>query len=96
MSAYVIVDIDVTDPGVFEEYKRLAPPTVSTYGGKYLARGGRCEVLEGNWFPKRLVILRFDTIEQAKLWLDSPEYQPIKSLRHMAAHSNMIVVEGVD
>lgn len=96
MSAYVIVDIDVTDPAVYEEYKRLAPPTVTTYGGKYLARGGRCEVLEGDWLPKRLVILRFDTIEQAKLWLDSPEYQPIKKLRHMAAHSNMIVVEGVD
>lgn len=96
MTAYVIVDIDVTDPTVYEEYKKLAPPTVTAYGGKYLARGGRCETLEGEWTPKRLVILGFDNIDQAKLWLDSPEYQPIKRLRHQSARSNMIVVEGID
>lgn len=96
MSAYVIVDIDVTNPVVYEEYKKLAPPTVAAYGGIYLARGGQTEVLEGEWAPKRLVILRFDSVSQAKAWLESPEYRPIKELRHQAARSNMVVVEGID
>lgn len=95
MSAYVIVDIHVTDPEVYEEYKQLAPATVSAYGGRYLARGGRVQVLEGDWQPGRLVILEFETSEQAKAWLDSPEYAPIKKFRHQAARSRMVLVEGV-
>ncbi len=95
MSAYVIVDIDVTDAEGYQEYVKLAPPTVSLYGGRYLARGGKNEVLEGTWQPKRLVILEFATSEKAKAWLNSPEYTPIKSLRHRYARSNMVLLEGV-
>ncbi|MGH2522967.1 MAG: DUF1330 domain-containing protein, partial [Anaerolineales bacterium] len=64
MSAYVIVDIDVRDAARYEEYKQLAPPTVAAYGGRYLARGGKAEVLEGVWTPKRLVILEFESVER--------------------------------
>ncbi|HET6272081.1 MAG TPA: DUF1330 domain-containing protein [Bacteroidota bacterium] len=95
MSAFVIVDINVTDPVGYEEYKKTAAPTVAMYGGKYLARGGRTEVLEGNWIPNRLVILQFGSVDQAKQWLDSAEYRAIKHLRHQNAESNMVVVEGV-
>ncbi len=95
MSAYVIVDIDVTDAEGYQEYVKLAPPTVSLYSGRYLARGGKNEVLEGTWQPKRLVILEFATSEKAKAWLNSPEYTPIKSLRHRHARSNMVLLEGV-
>ncbi len=95
MSAYVIVDIDVTDAEGYQEYVKLAPPTVSLYGGRYLARGGKNEVLEGSWQPKRLVILEFASSEKARAWLNSPEYTPIKSLRHRYARSNMVLVEGV-
>jgi uncharacterized protein (DUF1330 family) len=95
MTAYVIVDIDVTDPVTYEEYKKLAPAGVEACGGKYIARGGRTEVLEGNWVPNRLVILQFESIEKAKAWLDSPEYGPAKTLRHRAAISNMVAIEGV-
>ncbi len=95
MSAYVLVDIDVTDAEGYQEYVKLAPPTVSLYGGRYLARGGKNEVLEGTWQPKRLVILEFATSEKAKAWLNSPEYTPIKSLRHRHARSNMVLLEGV-
>lgn len=95
MTAYVIVDIKVNDPVRYEEYKRLAAPTVEMYGGRYIARGGRTEVLEGDWSPSRLVILEFDTIEQAKNWLNSPVYGEAKQIRHSTAVSNMVVVEGV-
>jgi uncharacterized protein (DUF1330 family) len=95
MSAYVIVDMDVTNPSAYDEYRKLAPPTVAAYGGRYLARGGRTETWEGEWIPNRLVILEFESVERAKQWLDSPEYTAIKHVRHEAATTNMVVIEGV-
>ncbi len=95
MSAYVIVEIEVTDPKEYEEYKKLAPPTVAAYGGKYLARGGQVQVLEGNWQPRRLVVLEFGSSARAKEWLDSPEYSAVKPIRHRATQTNMVVLEGV-
>jgi len=95
MTAYVIVDINVTDPVRYEDYKRLAAPIVELHGGKYIARGGKTELLEGNWSPSRLVILQFDNIEQAKNWHDSIEYREARNLRHETAISNMVVIEGV-
>lgn len=94
MPAYVVVDIEVTDPVGYEEYKKLAPPAVAAYGGKYLARGGKTETLEGNWNPKRLVILEFESAERAKAWLNSPEYRAARQLRHQTAKTNMVVIEG--
>jgi len=95
MPAYILVDIDVTDPVVYEEYKKLAPATVTHYGGKYIARGSKTETLEGDWTPKRLVILEFPNSEQAKAWLNSPEYSEARKMRHASARSQMIVIEGV-
>jgi len=95
MPAYVIVDIAIHDPLGYEEYKKLAAPTVFAYGGMYIARGGRTEVLEGTWKPNRLVILEFESMERAKAWLNSPEYSEPRKLRHKTANTNMIVVEGV-
>ncbi|MGA7195377.1 MAG: DUF1330 domain-containing protein [Anaerolineales bacterium] len=95
MSAYVIIDIDVIDPEGYKEYAKLAPATVKLYGGRYLARGGTNETLEGEWHAKRLVILEFENINKAKAWLNSPEYAPLRQLRHQYAKSNMVVIEGV-
>lgn len=95
MSAYVVVDIEVTDPEGYKEYVKAAPQTVELYGGKYIARGGHNETLEGKWQAKRLVILEFPSVEQAKKWLDSPEYAPARKLRHQYARTNMVVVEGL-
>lgn len=95
MSAYVILDITVTDPDLFEEYKKLAPATIEAYGGKYLARGGRAEALEGDWSPNRIVILEFESSEVAKQWLVSPEYQEARSMRLQATRSHTVVVDGV-
>ena len=94
MTAYVINDMEITDPVLFEEYKKLSPATVAQYGGRFLARGGRTETLEGDWSPKRLVILEFPSVEQARAWADSAEYAPAKRLRQLASKSNLIVVEG--
>ncbi|MDH4070326.1 MAG: DUF1330 domain-containing protein [Ignavibacteria bacterium] len=95
MSAYVIVDIDIRDPEGYEEYKKLASSTVGTYGGTYVTRGGRTEVLEGSWKPNRIVILKFESIKQAKAWLESEEYREPRAMRHRTARTNMIVTEGV-
>ena len=94
MPAYVINDMDVTDPQLFEEYKKLSPPTVAQYGGKFLARGGRTETLEGAWSPRRLVILEFPDMASAQAWIDSPEYAPARRLRQRSSNSNIVLVEG--
>ena len=95
MTAYVINDMEITDPVLFEEYKKLSPPTVAQYGGRFLARGGHTDTLEGAWTPKRLVIIEFPSAAQAHAWADSPEYAPAKRLRLLASISNLIVVDGV-
>ena len=92
MPAYVIVEIDIVDPVGYEEYKKLAGPTVAKYGGKYIVRGGRTEVLEGDWEPKRIVVLEFESTERAKEWLKCREP---RKMRHRTARTNMILVEGV-
>lgn len=94
MPAYVINDMEVTNLETFGQYAQLSPPTVTQYGGRFLVRGGRNETLEGNWSPKRLVVIEFPNIERAKAWLNSPEYAAARRLRQSSAISNMIVVEG--
>ena len=95
MPAYVINDMEITDPQRFEEYKRLSPPTVAAYGGRFLARGGAVSPLEGDWQPRRLVMLEFPSMAQAQAWLDSPEYAPARRLRQLSANSRMVVIEGM-
>jgi uncharacterized protein (DUF1330 family) len=95
MSALVIVDIEVTDPVRYEDYKRLASASIAAHGGRYLVRGGASEVLDGQWTPRRLVVLQFDSVEQAKAWRYSAEYAEAKKFRDGAAMANMVVVEGV-
>ena len=95
MPAYVIVEIDIADPAGYEEYKKLAGATVEKYGGKYVVRGGRTEVLEGHWKPKRIVVLQFESAQRAKDWLNSEQYREPRKMRHRTARTNMILVEGV-
>ncbi len=95
MPAYLINDMEVFDPQGLDDYKQLSPATVAQYGGKFLVRGGAITQLEGDWQPKRLVILEFPSVEQAQAWIDSPEYAAPRMMRKKAARSNIIVVEGV-
>lgn len=95
MAAYVVVQVEVQDPERYETYKKLVPPSLEAYGGRFVVRGGKTETLEGAWSPERFVILEFPSVDQAKAWWGSPEYAEAKALRHATAHSEMIVVEGV-
>jgi len=95
MPALIIVDIEVTDPVPYEDYKRLASASIAAHGGRYLVRGGRSEVLDGTWTPHRLVVLEFDSVEKAKAWRASPEYAEAKKVREGCARANMIVVDAL-
>jgi uncharacterized protein (DUF1330 family) len=95
VAAYFVVDIRVTDPAAYEEYKRLAEETIAAFGGRYLVRGAPVEVLEGGWAPRRLVILEFASVEKARAWLESPEYQRARSVRLKSADADMILVRGI-
>ncbi len=95
MAAYVIVDLEVTDPAVFEEYRKQVPATIEKYGGRFLVRGNRTETLEGEWRPKRLVVVEFPSFEQAKRWYDSPEYRGPKAVRLKASRGSLLVTEGL-
>jgi uncharacterized protein (DUF1330 family) len=94
MPAYIIVEIEILDRVGYEEYKKLAGATVEKYGGKYIVRGGKTEVLEGDWQPKRIVVLEFESTQRAKDWLNSEEYREPRKMRHRTARTNMILVEG--
>ena len=93
--AYVIAQATVSNPEQYEGYKALAGAAVAKYGGKYIVRGGATHLLEGDWAPPRLVILEFESVEQAQRFYDSPEYQAARQQRQGAAQMNMLVVEGL-
>ena len=95
MPAYFIVDNEVTDSAGFEEYRKQVPATVEKYGGRFLVRGGQIQTLEGDWNPKRIVVTEFPSIEQARRWYDSKEYQALKALRSRSARGSVVLVEGV-
>ncbi|NVJ23141.1 MULTISPECIES: DUF1330 domain-containing protein [Myxococcus] len=95
MPAYVVVEVSVHDVQTYERYKQLAPPSIAHYGGRYLVRGGATEALEGSWQPPRFVLLEFPSVEQARAWWSSPEYAAAKALRHVSAHTMMLLMDGV-
>jgi uncharacterized protein (DUF1330 family) len=95
MPAYLIADVDVQDPKGYEEYRRLVGPALQKYGAKFLARGGKVDVLEGQWNPARLVILQFESLEKARRFYESKDYGPAKEARQKASSANFIVVEGL-
>jgi uncharacterized protein (DUF1330 family) len=95
MPAYLISNIEVTDPAAYEEYRKGVAATVAAYGGRSLARAGAMtEVLEGDWVPKRLVILEFPSVDQLKAWYKSPEYKPLLEIRLRSAKSSLVMIEG--
>ena len=95
MPAYVIADIEVLDQALFEEYRQKVPATIAAHKGRYLARGGATEVLEGSWSPRRCVILEFPDMQHFRAWWTSPEYTPLRELRLRAAKSHLVVTQGI-
>ena len=94
MAAYLIAEIEITNPEGYAAYTKVVPATVEKYGGKFLIRGGKFEKLEGDWHPTRVVLLEFPSLEQAKRWYNSEEYREPKALRFKTAKTNLILVEG--
>lgn len=95
MAAYVIAHIDVKDPVRYQDYIKMSPISIAKFGGKFIARGGTTDVLEGNWQPKRLVLLEFPSAERAREWWASEEYAPAKALRQATSYGELVIVDGV-
>lgn len=95
MAAYIIATIEITDPEQFEVYRGQVPATIARHGGKYLARGGAVEVVEGDQPARRTVVLEFDSLEKARGWYYSDDYAGPKALRIASTISNVMIVDGV-
>ena len=95
MPAFIIVDVKITNPDDYEEYKKLTPASIAAYQGSFVVRGGSTETLEGDWVPERIVVLQFPDAERARQWWNSREYADAKLIRQRAAFTRMILVDGV-
>jgi uncharacterized protein (DUF1330 family) len=95
MAAYLVVDIEITNPAQFEEYRKLAPAAIAKYGGRYIIRGGAYECLEGDWKPQRVTVVEFESVAKAKAFYNSPEYAIAKAARKGAANFKTLVIEGM-
>ena len=95
MAAYVLATVRITDPAGYEEYRRLVPATIERYGGRFVVRGGRVDVLEGSWEPARVVIVEFPSLERARAWWESPEYAEARGIRQATSDGTLVVLEGV-
>jgi uncharacterized protein (DUF1330 family) len=94
MKGYIIAEVDVHDPEQYEGYKAAVPGSLEPYGGRFVVRGGETETLEGDWDPKRIVVLEFDSPGQARAWYESEEYREPKALRQRTSTASLILVEG--
>ncbi len=95
MSAYVIVEVEVDDPVGYQEYRPRAAASVARHGGRYVARGGQMETFEGEW-SGRVVVLEFESLDAARAWYHSDDYQQALPLRLRASRGRMIAVEGLE
>lgn len=94
MPTYVIAEISIHDPTTYERYKALAPASIFQYGGRYAARGGSVEALEGEIGPERLVVLEFPSADAARRWWNSPEYAEAKRIRQSCSIARIVLTEG--
>lgn len=95
MAAYFIVDqLEVTDAETMKKYAAGVADTVAKYNGKIVVRGGDFEVKEGDWQPKRIIVLEFPDMDTLRGWYDGPEYADLKSMRLASSRSNAVMVEG--
>ena len=95
MAAYLIVDVEVKDPAGYKPYLAGVPALIQKHGGEYVVRGSSLEVIEGTWQPTRIVVLRFPDRAAAQAFIDDPEYQPLKEIRHRVARTDLVLVEGM-
>ena len=94
MAAFVIAQIKIEEPEGYKEYLEGFMPIFDSYGGKILATSRDTDVVEGTWPYPRTVVMQFPSIQDARAWLDDPEYQALAAIRQRTARTNMVVVEG--
>ena len=95
MPAYLIANVEIKDTERMNDYLKATPAIIKKYGGKFLVRGGEFEIYEGNWDPKRLVLVEFESMQKAKQFYNSPEYQAIIDIRQGSAYTDWVFVEGL-
>ena len=96
MAAYILAEIEITNPEGYKEYTKAVPATIAKYGGRFLIRGGASEALEGEWPQHRRVLLEFPSMDAARKWWHSPEYEKPKAMRQAASHGRLLLIEGAD
>jgi len=96
MKAYVIVQVEIADPGPYEAYRKEVMPTIEAFGGRFLVRGGKMTKHEGDWPYSRAVVIEFPSREAAEGWYRSPAYQKLLPLRLKASRGNLVIVDGAD
>ncbi len=95
MSAYLVANVEIRDSEIFRDYMKATPAIIKQFGGKFLVRGGDFEICEGNWNPKRLVVVEFESMQKAKQFYNSPEYKAIIDLRQSSAYTEWVFVDGL-
>lgn len=95
MSGYVIIDVEVTDSELHTQFREQLNNVLPSYGGKHVVRGGQIDVVEGSWHPTHLVIMEFESVEQGRAFLDSPEFTGLQEIRsRCTGNRNVVVVAG--
>jgi uncharacterized protein (DUF1330 family) len=95
MAAYVIFDVDIRDPNRYQDFMKQVKPALEAAGGRYLARGGAHKVYEGDWSPRRIVLLEFPSVAAIESFYYGPVYQKLKSIRDECSSSRVVIVEGL-
>ena len=95
MPAYVLAEIEITNPEGYKEYTTHVPATIAKYGGRFVVRGGKATALEGDWPDRRRVLIEFPSADAARKWFDSPEYEKPKALRQANSKGRLLLLEGV-
>jgi uncharacterized protein (DUF1330 family) len=95
MAAYVLAEIEITNPEGYKEYTAHVPATIAKYGGRFVVRGGKAHTLEGEWPERRRVLIEFPSVEAARKWFDSPEYEKPKAMRQANSKGRLLLLEGV-
>ena len=95
MAGYALLNVEITDQTAFDEVLERAPSVVAEFGGKYLARGGTAEVLQGDWTPHRVVVIEFASAAKARAWWNSPAHEALRAMFNRCANTTMMVVEGI-
>ena len=95
MPAYVLAEIEVTNPEGYKEYTTHVPATIAKYGGRFVVRGGTARVLEGEWPERRRVLIEFPSADAAQKWWDSPEYEKPKAMRQANSKGRLLLLDGI-